>query len=114
VIPLAGKASDLLVFKSHNNHVHAAVFNLPSVEVGSILEYKWSLPITGGKVTGVLSEDEDVISGMLAGTTPEWEVQQPIYAHKEHFYWNPYSDLETGPGGGGITHTINGKLQATC
>jgi hypothetical protein len=110
VIPLAGKASDLLVFKSHNNHVHAAVFNLPSVEVGSILEYKWSLPITGGKVTGVLSEDEDVISGMLAGTTPEWEVQQPIYAHKEHFYWNPYSDLETGPGGGGITHTINGEI----
>jgi hypothetical protein len=110
VIPLAGKASDLLVFKNHNSHVHAAVFNLPSVEVGSILEYKWSLPITGGKVTGVLSEDEDVISGMLAGSIPEWDVQQPIYIHKEHFYWNPFSDLESGPGGGGVTHLINGEI----
>ena len=94
VVPLTGKASDLLVFKNHNNHVKAAVFNMPSVEVGSILEYKWSISLTGGKVTGVLSDDEDVISGMLAGSKPEWDVQQPIFVHKEHFYWNPLSDLE--------------------
>jgi hypothetical protein len=94
VVPLAGKASDLLVFKNHNNHVKAAVFNMPSVEVGSILEYKWSISLTGGKVTGVLADDEDVISGMLAGSMPEWDVQQPIFVHKEHFYWNPLSDLE--------------------
>jgi hypothetical protein len=110
VIPLVGKASDLLVVKTNSYHMKVSVFNLPSVEVGSILEYKWSVPLTGGKVTGILSEDEDVISGMMAGSIPEWDVQQPIYIHKEHFYWNPYSDLETGPGGGGITHTINGEL----
>ena len=53
MIPLTGKASDLLVFKNHKNHVKAAVFNLPSVEVGSILEYKWSISLTGGNVKGV-------------------------------------------------------------
>jgi hypothetical protein len=109
VIPLVGKAEDLLVFKNYMNHVNAAVFNLPSVEVGSILEYKWSIPLTGGSVGGVLSEDEDVISGMLAGGTPEWHVQQPIYVHKAHFYWNPYSDLETGPGVDPITHYVDGE-----
>jgi hypothetical protein len=109
VIPLVGKASDLLVVKTNKFNVKVSVFNLPSVEVGSILEYKWSLPLTGGKVTGTLDEDADVISGMLAGSIPEWDVQQPIYIHKEHFYWNPYSDLETGPGGGGVTHLINGE-----
>ena len=111
VIPLVGKASDLLVLKTNRYHVKVSVFNLPSVEMGSILEYKWSVPLTGGKVTGVLSEDEDVISGMLAGSTPEWHVQQPIFIHKEHFYWNPYSELETSPGGGGVYHTTaDGEL----
>ena len=81
VIPLVGKASDLLVVKTNRYHVKVSVFNLPSVEVGSILEYKWSVPLTGGKVSGVLSDDEDVISGMLAGSIPEWNVQQPIYVH---------------------------------
>ena len=110
VIPLVGKASDLLVVKTNSYHVKVSVFNLPSVEVGSILEYKWSLPLTGGKVSGTLDEDVEVISSMLAGSIPEWDVQLPIYVHKEHFYWNPYSDLETGPGGGGITHLINGEV----
>jgi hypothetical protein len=95
VIPLVGKASDLLVFKNHNNHVKAAVFNLPSVEVGSILEYKWSIPLLGGKVTGTIGEEEGgYYSGALAGSRPEWNVQQSIYVHKAHFYWNPLSDIE--------------------
>jgi len=109
VVPLTGKASDLLVFKNHNNHVKAAVFNLPSVEVGSILEYKWTIPLTGGKVSGVLNEDAGVISGMLAGSIPEWEVQQPIYVHKEHFYWNPLSGLDTNPGGSSIDYFVDGE-----
>src|SRR5208337_3099875 len=67
----------------------------PSVEVGSILEYKWSIPLTGGKVSGVADQaDESYLSAALAGSVPEWDVQQPIYVHKAHFYWNPYTDIE--------------------
>jgi hypothetical protein len=110
VVPLTGKASDLLVYKNHNNHVKAAVFNMPSVEVGSILEYKWTIPLTGGKVSGVLNDDEDVISGMIAGSTPEWDVQQPIYVHKEHFYWNPLSELETDAVEEVISYHVDGEL----
>jgi hypothetical protein len=99
VIPLTGKASDLLVFKSYKNHVKAAVFNLPSVEVGSILEYKWTIPLTGGKVTAADDSEQGYYSSALADNTPEWEVQREIFVHKEHFYFNPFSDLESGLGG---------------
>ena len=109
VIPLVGKPADLLVVKTNNFHVKVSVFNLPSVEVGSILEYKWSVPLTGGKVSGTLIADEGYYSSALAGITPEWDVQKAIYIHKEHFYWNPFSNLEDGPNGGGITHFVDGE-----
>ena len=110
VVPLVGKAADLLVFKNHNNHVKAAVFNLPSVEVGSILEYKWSISLTGGKVTGVADQaDEGYYSSAMAGTVPDWEVQQPIYVHKAHFYWNPYNDLETNALGSATDYFVDGE-----
>ncbi len=110
VIPLTGKAEDLLIFKNRGNHVKGAVFNLPSVEVGSILEYRWTIPITGGHVSGTLDDEEQVLSGMLAGTTPEWEVQQPIFVHKEHFYFNPYSSLEADSvGEQAVTYFVDGE-----
>lgn len=67
VIPLIGKAENLLVFKSYRNHVKAAVFNLPSVEVGSILEYKWTIPLTGGAVVSS-DTDEGLVGSELAST----------------------------------------------
>ena len=110
VIPLVGKAEDLLVFKTTKNHVKAAVFNLPSVEVGSILEYKWTIPITGGKVSGTHLSDEDFYSSALASSIPEWEVQKPIYIHKAHFYYNPLTDIESNVLGNQVSHYINGEL----
>ncbi len=113
VIPLVGKPADLLVEKTNNFHVKVSVFNLPSVEVGSILEYKWSVPLTGGKVAGIRDQaEEDFYSSAFAGTTPVWDVQKPIFIHKEHFYWNPYSNLQDGPNGGGFITMVNGE-QAT-
>jgi hypothetical protein len=109
VIPLTGNASDLLVEKTTSSHVKVSVFNLPSVEVGSILEYKWSVPLTGGKVSGTHQDEEDYYGSALAGTIPVWEVQQPIFIHKEHFYWNPYSNLSDAPNGGGVTMLVDGE-----
>jgi len=112
VIPLVGKAEDLLVVKNTRNHVKAAVFNLPSVEVGSILEYKWTMPLNGGKVSGVEGEaEEGFYSSALASSIPEWEVQQELYVHKEHFYFNPFTDLETNViGNQAISHYVDGEL----
>jgi hypothetical protein len=94
VIPLAGKAEDLLVTKSSRRHLRARVFNLPSVEVGSILEYKWTLPIGEGSVGGVGNNVQEYYNSALASSIPDWDVQQDIFVHKERFYYNPLGDLE--------------------
>jgi hypothetical protein len=111
VIPLQGKGEDLLAFKTNDFHLKVAVFNMPSVEVGSILEYKWTIPLSGGKVSGVAGGEgeENYYSSALASSIPEWEVQQDLFVHKEHFYWNPLTDIESNVAGNAITYIIDGE-----
>jgi hypothetical protein len=111
VVALTGSAGDLLVVKSHGNHLKARVFNLPSVEVGSILEYKWTLPMGEGTVSGVTNDRQGFMDSALASSIPYWDVQQPIFVHKEHFYFNPLSDLEKNViGNQSIVHYVNGEI----
>jgi len=116
VIPLTGKAADLMIAKTNSSHVKVSVFNLPSVEVGSILEYKWTISLTGGKVSGIADPGvESYASAALAGIeNPVWDVQQPIFVHKEHFYWNPFSDIESNTmntqNGSSVDHYVDGEL----
>ena len=93
VIPLTGKVSDLVVVKTTRNNVKAAVFNLPSVEVGSILEYKWTVPMTGSRFVDEGDSSGDFYASALSGQIPDWYVQRRIYVHKAHFYYNPIIDL---------------------
>jgi hypothetical protein len=106
VVSLNGKAEDLLVVKNFRNHVKARVFNLPSVEVGSILEYRWTVPMTGGRpVSGVTSDMQEFMDSGLASSIPYWDVQQDIFVHKERFYYDPLGDLERNViGNQNITH----------
>jgi hypothetical protein len=94
LIPLENKGTDLLVTQRFRNHLHARVFNLPSVEVGSILEYRWTVPLTGVSVGGVSEDMQAYIDSALASSIPFWDVQQDIFIHREHFYYNPLGDLE--------------------
>ena len=110
VIPLSGSPADLLLVKSHRNHLRARVFNLPSVEVGSILEYKWTLPIGEGTVGGVSNDMQGYMDSALASSVPDWDVQQDIFVHKEHFYFNPFSDIESNVlGNQAVSYTVNGE-----
>ena len=109
VIPLAGKASDLLVFKEGANHLKAAVFNMPGVEVGSILEYRMTIPHTGGMVLGASDAEEGTIASELASEVPEWQIQKRIFIHKEHFYFNPFSSLDADPNGNQVTYFVDGE-----
>jgi len=111
VVPLTGSADDLLVVKSFRNHLKAKVFNLPSVEVGSILEYKWTLPMGEGTVGGVTNDMQGFLDSALASVMPYWDVQPEIFVHKEHFYFNPLSDYEKDvQGNQNVTHYVNGEL----
>ncbi len=81
VIPLTAKPSDLVDVKAKEYQVNTMVFTLPSVEVGSILEYRLQLRY-----------DDDWVS------SPTWEVMQPYFVHKAHYFFNPSHS-------GGITNS---------
>ena len=59
-------------YKTKNVQVNAMVFTLPSVEVGSILEYRLQLRY-----------DDSMVS------SPTWNVQQPYFVHKAHYFFFP-------------------------
>jgi hypothetical protein len=84
VIPLLGKPEDLLTSKSKSKQgydwqINRMVFTLPSVEVGSILEYHYRL-----------SFEE------YRSSEPIWEVQRPYFVHHERFFFKPFKAFLTG------------------
>jgi hypothetical protein len=84
IVPMNAKPEDLVQLKTKNYQENSTVFTLPSVEVGSILEYRLNI------------RRED---GMLA--PPYWDIQQPYFVHKEHFRFRPgHTD------GYGLTHLM--------
>jgi hypothetical protein len=95
VIPLTVKPTDLVDVKGGGFQVNTMVFTLPSVEIGSILEYRLDLRY-----------DDSMVS------EPTWHIQQPLFVHKAHYMFKP----ESG-GGHYITdqsgHLLNWLMFAT-
>ncbi|MGA3371614.1 MAG: DUF3857 and transglutaminase domain-containing protein [Terracidiphilus sp.] len=84
VIPLAGKPQDLLISKTmpeqgDRRQVNQKVFTLPSVEVGSILEYTYQLEY-----------DDNHYS------SPHWEIQRPYFVHQAHYAFTPFKAFMPG------------------
>jgi hypothetical protein len=69
IVPLTVKPEDLLEEKSGDIRYQRKVFNMPSVEVGSILEYSY-------QVRGTWQ-------------APTWWVQRRFFVHQEHFLFTP-------------------------
>ena len=67
IVPMTEKPSDLVEFKTKGLQINSLVFTLPSVEVGSILEYR------------VKFKYSDYIS------YPIWTVQKDIFVRKSHY-----------------------------
>ena len=76
VIPLNVKPSDLVEQKSKDFQLNKMVFTLPSVEVGSILEYRWEFRY----------DDHWFFS-------PEWDVQQKYFVRKAHYAFQAYKSM---------------------
>jgi Transglutaminase-like superfamily. len=72
IVPLEGKPEDLLIAKKGDMEVGRMVFNLPSVEVGSILEYRYQIDY-----------DDNHFS------TPDWDVQRKYFVHQAHYQFTP-------------------------
>lgn len=73
VIPLAVKPEDLVDIKSKYYQEDTLVFTLPSVEVGSIVEYRLQIRFNHGV------------------PPPRWLLQCPYFIRKEHFDFQPGS-----------------------
>lgn len=96
VVPLIGKAEDLLNIKKYKDHKQIASFQLSGVEVGSVLEYKWTVPIAD-LISARIARARDHFTTsfgyarpVIFAKLPFWNVQQKIYVHKEHFFLNPF------------------------
>ena len=70
VVPLTAKPSDLTDVKSPGYQKNTMVFTLPSVEVGSILEYRLEIQYDEGH-----------------NFLPVWIVQRPYFIHAAHFFF---------------------------
>lgn len=73
VIPLTVKPEDLLSEKSGQTQFGRVVFTLPSVEVGSILEYRYELEYGDNEYS-----------------SPLWEIQRPYFVHSAHYQFTPF------------------------
>lgn len=76
VIPLSVKPEKLLDFKDEYFQEDNLVFTLPSVDIGSILEYRILLRYRYGV------------------PAPRWDIQSPYFIHAEHFFFS--SDKTNG------------------
>lgn len=111
VVPLIGKAEDILAYSSTRGRVNVIVFTLPSVEVGSILEYQWTIPLVGnGRIDATLDSQEGRVSDSLASSIPEWDLQTSLFAHKEYFYFNPFTNLERSDMDSGFIYYMDGEI----
>jgi len=96
VIPLTTKPSDLMDVKTREMQINTVVFTLPSVEVGSILEYKLQIRY-----------DDNTVS------SPDWEVQQPYFVHKAHYAFLPARESNyviTNSRGDALTRLMYGSV----
>jgi hypothetical protein len=77
IIPFTGKPYEKLIERTQGNQGYkymSKVFTMPDVEVGSILEYRYTLRY----------DDHHLFS-------PEWYVQSELYLRKGHYVWKPTS-----------------------
>ena len=79
IIPLAGKPDDILVAKKGAHQERERVFTLPSVEVGSILEYRFELSY-----------------GDRISWAPDWEIQRRFFVHKARYSFTPFAAFLSG------------------
>lgn len=76
VIPFTGKPYQKVLEKSKGLKVTAKVFTLPDVEVGSIIEYRYTLRW----------DDDRYIA-------PQWLIQSDLFTRKAHYVWKPTNKI---------------------
>jgi hypothetical protein len=89
IVALNGKPEDLLFAKKGEERIGRKVFTLPSVEVGSILEYEYQLQY-----------DDNSFS------SPLWQIQRHYYVHQAHYSFTPDKTFWPGNSSGTGGHEL--------
>ena len=90
IVPFTGKPYQKLVEKGPDYKVVEKIFSLPSVEVGSIIEYRYRLRYDDGYVQ-----------------SPQWYVQSELYTRQAHYIWYPTTDqVNSELGGEHLTSSV--------
>ncbi|HKD61899.1 MAG TPA: DUF3857 and transglutaminase domain-containing protein [Terracidiphilus sp.] len=109
IVPMNVKAEDLMKVKAGETELREIVFSLPSVEVGSIIEFYYQMRLKA----------EEGFTGEHWIVLPHWEVQRPFPVRKERFMFLPirgnlgnsllwYTNL---PGGQKLTPDAAGRFE---
>jgi hypothetical protein len=90
IVPLTGTPADLLKTRKGRNQINEMTFNLPSVEVGSILEYRYQVRYDRFQ------------------SAPKWQIQQPFFVHKAHYRFTPADQFlpDRTIGGTGVSSSV--------
>ncbi len=80
VVPLTAKPEDLVSLKTKGFQENTRIFTLPSVETGSILEYRYQIRY----------QDSWLVP-------PSWDIQQAYFVHKAHYEFRPGTPSAFGP-----------------
>lgn len=83
IVPMNVKPEDLMKSKAGESEIRDVVFNLPSVEVGSIIEFYYQERIDNHEGYGLDN------MGSRWVMVPQWEVQRAYPVRKEHFIFHP-------------------------
>ena len=86
VIRLTAKPERLMTAKSGKNEIRRAVFTLPSVEVGSIIQYRYR----------ILFNDDEYSS-------PFWQIQRGHFVEQAHYSFTPFQQFMPHSGESGLT-----------
>ena len=92
VIPLTGSPADLLKMSTGANQFNEMTFNLPSVEVGSILEYRYQVRYDRFQ------------------EAPDWQVQQDYFVHQARFLFTPDEKFLPNRTLGGTSGGVSDKI----
>jgi hypothetical protein len=77
VVPLNLKPGELKIVKADANGPDRIAFTLPEAKAGSILEYRCKITY-----------------GERLHSSPNWQVQRPLFVHKAHYLFTPYNDFQ--------------------
>ena len=91
IVAFEGKPFDKVIVAARGRRYHVNAFTLPAVQVGSILDFKYTLRYPDNRVVA-----------------PRWIVQSELYQKKASFKFYPSQfDIQLGDGTGRVGHGVN-------